>query len=391
MSYQKLENIDERNQENDAPKRDSAGSGKKVSIISIVSVKNAGSEAVKTAPSYPLASQAALLYHDPTILEKKSWLQRFKGLLAILIATAILALNPQILYYEQELYGDEYSKSNFLMWMYGLYLVQNIIPCTFAAYFDSDSMHKPFKKNPKLWIAFVLRGMCGSVVLLLIFGAVRYFHRTAPIAIIMAMAPLFVYINAFFVLKEKIGWITVLNAVIALAGVVVMNLNEGFVLNENTWIGTLMAFLAMYLLSWVTVLVRILKDVHPLVVNLSFGIFGMTVQGLISFFTGTIKPFKDGVSLLLCLSIATCATFGNVGYNIALRNEQAGIVALVRTTEVIFSFVYQYLFFNIPPKAENIYGAILVMFGVVSVTLRKIVKESEEHSKLRKYFFFLLY
>jgi len=75
-------------------------------------------------------------------------------------------------------------------------------------------------------------------VLLLIWNAVEYFHRTAPVAVIMAMCPLFVYINAFFVLKEKIGWITVINAFIALGGVMLMNFDGSSTFDKNAWVLT---------------------------------------------------------------------------------------------------------------------------------------------------------
>jgi len=108
----------------------------------------------------------------------------------------------------------------------------------------------------------------------------------------------------------------------------------------------------MYILSWVTVLVRVLKEVHPFMVNLSFGFIGMVVQGTIAYFTNSLEAIEDGLVVLLCAATAVCATLGNLGYNIALQTEQAGIVSLVRTTEVIFSFVYQYLLFGIQPKAQ---------------------------------------
>ncbi|CAL8131420.1 unnamed protein product [Orchesella dallaii] len=346
-----VDRSESRSEEQEAKKGESGDNEKKVSIITIVKVKSETNTVGSSLNHGHPPSHAAILEHDGKT--RPSRFQRFKGLLAIFIATAILALNPQILYYERERYGSKYSNSDFLMWMYAIYSVQNLIPAMFATYMDPGAMYKPFVSNPKLIIAYLLRGMCGSVVLLLIWGGVGYFKRTAPVAVIMAMCPLFVYINAFFVLGEQIGWITVLNALIAFAGVIVMNFDGGIQLDRDTWLGTLMSLLAMYLLSWVTVLVRILKEVHPLVVNLAFGCFGILVQGSISYFTGTFRTFEDGIALLLCFSIATCATLGNFGYNIALKNEQAGVVALVRTTEVIFSFVYQFIFFDIPPKKEK--------------------------------------
>lgn len=56
--------------------------------------------------------------------------------------------------------------------------------------------------------------------------AIDYFGKPAPVSVIVAMAPIFVYIIAYFVLREKIGLIPILNVFVAVAGVIVMNLND---------------------------------------------------------------------------------------------------------------------------------------------------------------------
>lgn len=66
----------------------------------------------------------------------------------------------------------------------------------------------------------------GSSIQFLTSHAIDRFGKPAPVSVITAIAPIFVYINAYFVLKEALGVIPLLNVFVAIAGVVVMNLNE---------------------------------------------------------------------------------------------------------------------------------------------------------------------
>lgn len=96
------------------------------------------------------------------------------------------------------------------------------------------------------------------------------------------------------------------------------------------------------------VVIRYLSEVHHGVGNLIVMVWGL-VQGVIlswAFGHLEIPPFDDilGLSISgLCLGLAM--TF----LVLALQNEEAGVVALVRTSEVIFVFFWQWVIVGTQP------------------------------------------
>lgn len=56
--------------------------------------------------------------------------------------------------------------------------------------------------------------------------AIDYMKSPGPVAVINAMAPIAVYVNAYFVLHEKFGVVPVVNALLAIGGIIIMNLDE---------------------------------------------------------------------------------------------------------------------------------------------------------------------
>jgi len=81
---------------------------------------------------------------------------------------------------------------------------------------------------------------------------------------------------------------------------------------------------------------------------------------------------------------------GNLFLVLALQVEEAGVVALIRTSEVIFTFFWQFLLIGTKPDLFSILGATLVLTGVIVVTLRKWVASlPKEHGTRRKLGFLL--
>lgn len=105
----------------------------------------------------------------------------------------------------------------------------------------------------------------------------------------------------------------------------------------------------MFLLSWITVVIRFLRGVDPWLINLAYGLGGIVVQGSIVLYENSKYYIDDLVVIGFCLSTATLTTVGNFFYNVSLKYESAGVVSLMRTTEVVFSFLFQFCLFGIQP------------------------------------------
>jgi drug/metabolite transporter (DMT)-like permease len=69
------------------------------------------------------------------------------------------------------------------------------------------------------------------------------------------------------------------------------------------------------------------------------------------------------------------AVFAHVLLNISLQYEDATKVAIVRTTDVVFSFVFQFLILKIKTDYISILGALSILFGTFIILFYKIIEK----------------
>lgn len=84
------------------------------------------------------------------------------------------------------------------------------------------------------------------------------------------------------------------------------------------------------------------------------------------------------------LLMRTASMFtGQILLTLALQLEHAGPVAIARTSDIVFAFIWQILFFKEIPNVYSIIGAILVISSVVVTALRKWILSSPENISLK--------
>lgn len=80
---------------------------------------------------------------------------------------------------------------------------------------------------------------------------------------------------------------------------------------------------------------------------------------------------------------------GQILLTLALQMEQAGPVAIARSADIVFAFIWEILFFNEIPNKYSVGGAILVTSSVLLTGLRKWAISLPETSSVRKSLGFL--
>lgn len=89
--------------------------------------------------------------------EAKTFFNRFRGMIIMLFAAALNSLNPQILYYVQDVLHLNFKHSMYLAWSYGIYTVLNGIPLIFALYCDMEGNLRPLKNDKKKCFILAVR------------------------------------------------------------------------------------------------------------------------------------------------------------------------------------------------------------------------------------------
>lgn len=86
----------------------------------------------------------------------------------------------------------------------------------------------------------------------------------------------------------------------------------------------------------------------------------------------------------LVLALAILSFLGQILLTLALQLEQAGPVALARSSDIFFAFIWQMIFFKEAPNRYSLIGATLVITSVVLTALRKWLLTLPSDSQLRQ-------
>lgn len=117
----------------------------------------------------------------------------------------------------------------------------------------------------------------------------------------------------------------------------------------------------------------------------NFGSFALVYTLLVSYFVfGQLCLPVCGSDRLLVLALAIFSFLGQILLTLALQLEQAGPVALARSSDIFFAFIWQMIFFKEAPNRYSLIGATLVIISVVLTALRKWLLTLPSDSQLRQ-------
>lgn len=238
----------------------------------------------------------------------------------------------------------------------------------------------------------LLRSFTGTAALMLSFYAFRHMPL-ADASVIVFSVPVFTAIFARMFLKEPCGLFNVFSVVLTLIGVVLITrppllfsetINSLGESTERTEIwGAVAAFSATLFGANAYVLLRALKGIHFSIIMTNFGSFALIQCLLVTWFIGALCLPQCGTDRYLIVALALFSFGGQILLTIALQIEQAGPVAIARSSDIVFAFIWQVLFFNEIPNRFSVGGAILVMSSVLLTGLRKWVLALPENTSLR--------
>ncbi|ODN02169.1 Solute carrier family 35 member G1 [Orchesella cincta] len=244
------------------------------------------------------------------------------------------------------------------------------------------------------WFLIQIRAFCGVNALIFFFYAVKYL-TVADAIVIDASSPIFVYVMASFLLDEKCGVLPVFTTIMAFIGVALITrpplLTSEAEFDFDNLIGVSLAFSCMLCITFTIITLKFLENIFHGIVKLVFGLWG-TIQCLIvSRLCGTLSVPSGWSDVWKILATAVLFYLGQAFITLALKYEDAGPVGLFRSTEVIFCFVWQFLFLGVVPDIYSCVGAFLVLLGVVLTILRKWINTLPSDNEFRnKCSFFLL-
>lgn len=248
-------------------------------------------------------------------------------------------------------------------------------------------------------IILLLRCFVGTTGLMLSFYAFRHMPL-ADASVIIFSTPVFVAIFARLFLKEPCGPFNVATVLLTLLGVVLItrppllfsrsfpavpsldsaaayDATAATVLDDaaersagQLW-GPVAALSSTLFGANAYVLLRALKGLHFSVIMTNFGGFALVYTLLVSWWLGALCWPQCGRDRWLVVALALFSFLGQILLTLSLQLEQAGPVAIARSADIVFAFVWQVLFFGETPNVWSVAGAVLVVSSVVLTGFRK--------------------
>ncbi|KAI1290259.1 Solute carrier family 35 member G1 [Halotydeus destructor] len=252
-------------------------------------------------------------------------------------------------------------------------------------------------KAPKgeRWPLF-LRGAFGFTAFGLAYSSLHLIPLGDSSTIVFS-SPVYVSIFACILIGEACGLFQVVVIAITLSGVILISkptfifgVHESVADIEYRTEGTIMSFISSMATALTFVMIRKLQKTSASVVIAWFSIISI-IMGIIVL-TG-VYVFLDQDHLirfptdftmkewLLLLVNGLCGVAGQFSLTIALKIEEAGVVSLARTTDIIVAFIYQVSFLAEPVHWTSLVGAAIVMLGVCVSGVRRILLERQSKAQ----------
>ncbi|ODN04298.1 Solute carrier family 35 member G1 [Orchesella cincta] len=319
--------------------------------------------------------------------------RKYLGILLAISASFLLSLTTLI-----ARVLIEYHPFNEALWRF-LGILLPSVPVLFWSSFSSKEpvFHTVYplcdREKLKTLLVIFVRAFCGCTAVIFQFYALNYIE-IGDVTVISFTTPVFVSILAYFFLGEKLGIVPVLIAFVTLIGIGIIArppiLSGTQEFDPLNLIGVALALGCMGFATFTYVALRWLKPVHYALVTFFYGLISVIECGICAISIGVFQFPLTLEHWLLAFGLGALAFAGQSLFTLALKFEDAGPVALIRTCEVIFTFLWQIMFLGQLPDAFSVIGAFLILLCVLLTTLRKLVMELPDESPMKARFQFLL-
>ena len=237
----------------------------------------------------------------------------------------------------------------------------------------------------------LLRGVFGFIAFALSYVSYRMIPLADASTIIFS-APVYVSVFACIILKEECGIFQTFTIGMTIAGVLLISKptflfgmdHESVVEVALRMEGTIVAFISSLCAALTFVMMRRLQKTPAAVViswfsvvSIVMGIFVLTI--ICNFFEEEAGMLAEGVGvpaswqeILWVIANGLCGVFGQLCLTISLKIEEAGLVSLARTIDIVMAFLFQVAFLhNEVIHWTSIVGAVIVCIGVCVSALRR--------------------
>ncbi|XP_063966560.1 solute carrier family 35 member G1-like isoform X3 [Lytechinus pictus] len=231
----------------------------------------------------------------------------------------------------------------------------------------------------------LVRSIMGSIGTTLAFFAFQVMPIGNAKAIIYT-SPVFTGLFSCILLHEACPALDILLSALTLSGVLLV-IQPPFIFGgeqtSTNILGPIFCLIVAALAGLVFISLRKIGSyrIHPIVILIYFSSVGMVMSAVLSSALREWVIPRCGRDRILLILTGALLLMSQICLTLALRYEKATTVSLIRTCDVLFTFILDYLFFAIIPNAITISGALLIVGSLVGITLHKWQTEKKASAK----------
>uniref|UniRef100_UPI00398EF3A0 solute carrier family 35 member G1-like n=1 Tax=Pristiophorus japonicus TaxID=55135 RepID=UPI00398EF3A0 len=226
----------------------------------------------------------------------------------------------------------------------------------------------------------LMRGILGASAMMLLFYAIQQMPL-ADATVILFSNPVFVTIFAWIFLKERCTLWDPVFTIFTLAGVILIARPpflfgahvSGFESDYRDHIrGTAAAFGSAICAAMTLIVIRKMgKSVNYFLSIWYYSVIGLVLCVIVVSIIQEWSLPHCGVDRAFLILIAIFGIASQAFITKALQIEKAAPVAVMKTSEVILAFIFQYFFLNLTPTWWSLGGALCVTIGTTGVAFQK--------------------
>lgn len=145
--------------------------------------------------------------------------------------------------------------------------------------------------------------------------------------------------------------------------------------STSIW-GPVAAIISAIFGSNVIIILRILKHLHHSVIMSHTGIFAILYTFIVLLLMNEFCSPCSFKERILIIGLAVFSYFGQLLLTISLQHEEPNIISMTRSTIVLFSFIWQILFFDEVLSLSSFFGAFLIILSNFLNAFLAISKQS---------------
>ncbi|KAJ8038513.1 Solute carrier family 35 member G1 [Holothuria leucospilota] len=302
-----------------------------------------------------------------------------RGLIFVIISTIFMALQAVIV----SLLKDDINSSQVVSLRFGLILFMTL-PAAVGKGVPLTATRQEFK-------FLMLRSFCGTVAMVLKYFAYQNM-RVGDATAVFFGAPAVTGLLGRIFLKEPFHILEGFTIIMTIAGVLIIA-QPPFLFasaasvadSENSLAGIIAAVGCMVMAATTIVILRVMgkRNIEPFKTMLYYAVVASILSGCLVPLNGEWVLPQCGLDRYLLIALGVLGFLGQALWTYALTLENAIYASILRTNEVVFAFLFEFLFLGVRPNLLSGIGTALIIIASLLLSAKQIyqARKSQENQQ----------